>query len=554
MLSTKPHPFLLLLPTLFLTSTFFSLSNGASLFDHDHLQLPNVHAQGVKNEEHMVLQRMERLVLEGENESINNSTLILAAEKTHRRDPLNNYNYYTGGWDYRSLHYWASVAFSAAPLFITAVLWFLLLGLSLCCACLCCCCCRRRKTYSYSQLAYALSLIFLIVSTIAVIIGCFVLYINQDKFSNSVAYVLEFILKKGISIFESFMSIVSAFASAAKVSVNQIPLPPDLQNHINSVEQMIQSTANVPQLQSVANAKNIQRVLIPASLALNIVAAVMLILALLGFLFSVLGVQCCVYVLVILGWILVTMAFILCGIFLIFHNAVADTCVAMDDWLQNPTANSPLSLQFLPCMDKKTAQETLTTSKETSSYLINTINKYITDVANKQVPSHGGPLYHNQSGPLVPLLCNPFNPDLTERKCAPTEANFSNVDQEWTKHTCEVSAAGICITAGRLTPNTYAQMAASANVSYTLYSSGQFLVELLDCSFVLKAFNEISENYCPGLRRYSFRTYVGLVTIAASVMCSLIFWICYAREREHRKCTKKYKARQEFNPFAGCRA
>ncbi|XP_050231284.1 uncharacterized protein LOC126680246 [Mercurialis annua] len=552
MLFIKSHSLLLHTPIIILiillSSTLIPLSNGDSMFHDQLLPIQNkLHPQGI--------QRMERSVIEENNVTVkNSSTLILAAEKTHRRDPFNNYSYYTGGWDYRSLHYWASVTFSAAPLFITAVVWFVVLGVSLCCACLCCCCCRSKKSVGYSQLAYALSLFFLILSTAAVIIGCIVLYINQDKFSKSVAYVLEFILKKGISIFESFMSIVTAFGSAAKVSVNQVPLPPDLQNHINSVNQMIQSTANVPQLQSIANAKTIQRVLVPASLALNIVAAIMLILALFGLLCAICGFQCCIYVLAVLGWILVTMAFILCGIFLIFHNAVADTCVAMDDWLQNPTADSPLSLQFLPCMDKKTAEETLATTKETSSYMINSINTYISEVANKDLLSATGPLNHKLSGPLVPLLCNPFNSDLTDRKCVPAEVNFTDADQEWKKNTCEVSGVGICITPGRLTPATYAQMTASANVSYTLYSSGKFLVELLDCSFVLNTFKEISDTYCPSLRRYSFWTYVGLVIIAASVMCSLIFWLCYGRERQHRKTTNKYKAREDFNPFAGIRA
>ncbi|XP_058004424.1 uncharacterized protein LOC110666004 isoform X2 [Hevea brasiliensis] len=431
---------------------------------------------------------------------------------------------------------------------------FSLLGclfLCLACLCCCCCCCRKRKSYGYSPIAYALSLIFLTLSTTAVTAGCIVLHINQENFSNSISHMLEFILQKALSIFENFMNIMKALASVSKVSVDHLPLPPDLKNEIDVVDEMINATANVPQLQSVANAKNIQQVLNPARLALNIVAAVMLFLAFLGFLFSFLGIQCCIYVLVILGWILVTLAFILCGIFLIFHNVVADTCVAVDDWLQNPTANASLSLQFLPCMDNKTAQETLKATKETSSYLINVVNKYIIEVANRDLPPTAGVLYLNQKGPPVPLLCNPFNSDLTERDCTHAEVNFSNVAQEWRKYECEVSAEGICNTTGRLTPTAYDQMTASVNVSYSLYSSGQFLVELGDCSFVLKTFSAISENYCPGLRRYSYRTYVGLVMVAASVMCSSILWMVYARKRRHRKYTKKIIARNDQNHFAG---
>lgn len=35
----------------------------------------------------------------------NRPVMILAANKTHRRDPTNNFNYYTGGWDITNSHY-----------------------------------------------------------------------------------------------------------------------------------------------------------------------------------------------------------------------------------------------------------------------------------------------------------------------------------------------------------------------------------------------------------------------------------------------------------------
>lgn len=108
---------------------------------------------------------------------------------------------------------------------------------------------------------------------------------------------------------------------------------------------------------------------------------------------------------------------------------MADTCVAVDDWLQNPSANAPLSLQFLPCMDNETAQATLKATKQTSFYVINVVNKFIIEASNRDVPPDAGILYVNQSGPPVPLLCNPYYPDLTERDCSHAEVNFGNVAQ-----------------------------------------------------------------------------------------------------------------------------
>ncbi|GMP94454.1 hypothetical protein CsSME_00043912 [Camellia sinensis var. sinensis] len=50
----------------------------------------------------------KRFLAEGPNgEGPLNSSLILAAKRTHRRDPLNGFKKYSGGWNIREPHYWA---------------------------------------------------------------------------------------------------------------------------------------------------------------------------------------------------------------------------------------------------------------------------------------------------------------------------------------------------------------------------------------------------------------------------------------------------------------
>lgn len=121
------------------------------------------------------------------------SSFILAQERTHRKDPLDNYNYYSGGWNISDKHYWVvsfihiiayefciilfinnllskflqSVGFTAIPFFLIGIIWFVAFGLVLLLIC-CRFCCPRRTKYSYSRTAYALSLIFLVLFTIAV--------------------------------------------------------------------------------------------------------------------------------------------------------------------------------------------------------------------------------------------------------------------------------------------------------------------------------------------------------------------------------------------------
>ncbi|KDO52337.1 hypothetical protein CISIN_1g0419332mg, partial [Citrus sinensis] len=187
-----------------------------------------------------------------------------------------------------------------------------------------------------------------------------------------------------------------------------------------------------------------------------------------------------------------------------------------------------------------TAQETLSQSKDVTSKLVGVVNFFISNVANKNIPpTVGPPNYYNQSGPLVPILCNPFNSDRTDRNCPDGEVNFSNAAQEWGKYICEVSENGVCTTVGRLTPAFYDQMVAIVNVSYALYRHVPPLVEVADCTFVRVTFGGITEHYCPDLRLYSKWIVIGLVIVSAAVMLSLIFifWVFYARKRRHETDT-----------------
>lgn len=103
----------------------------------------------------------------------------------------------------------------------------------------------------------------------------------------------------------------------------------------------------------------------------------------------------------------------------------ADTCVSMDQWLRHPMAHTALD-EILPCVDNATAQETLFQSKDVTYQLVGMVNMFI-NIANSNTSV--GPFYYNQSGPSVPVLCNPFHPDKTDRKCLSSELELSNATQ-----------------------------------------------------------------------------------------------------------------------------
>lgn len=245
----------------------------------------------------------------------------------------------------------------------------------------------------------------------------------------------------------------------------------------------------------------------------------------------------------------------------------------MNHWVQNPTAHTALD-DILPCVDSATAQDTLLRSKEITLQYVDLINSVITNVSNINFSPNFPSMYFNQSGPLVPILCNPFYHDFTDRPCSPGEVNLNNATQvifwahfnsiefepcsylqwkrcltllahllqAWQSYVCQVSSTGICITTGRLTPTIYDQMNAAVNLCNGLENYGPFLIDLEDCTFVRETFSEIYRNHCPKLQRYSRWIYVGLVMVSTAVMLSIIFWVIYGRERRHRLYTKQLQA------------
>ncbi|KAI8544244.1 hypothetical protein RHMOL_Rhmol08G0281100 [Rhododendron molle] len=514
----KPLP-CLLLPIIFIlfSSTLHSTSHGAPSADL-HSQTNHIPGAVDESENGLVGWGVRRSVLE-------NSPL--AAQRTTRKDPLNNFKYYTGGWNISNKHYFASVGFTGITFFLIAAIWFV--GFGLCLLLLCCCfCCCHREPYGYSRAAYALSLILLLLFTVAAVIGCIVLYTGQGQFHTTTSDTLDYVVSQANTTVANLENVSDYLAAAKSIGIDQVSLPAGIQNNIDNVDNKISSAATTLQSETKKNKKDIEDVLDTVILALIIIAAVMLLLALLGFLFSILGLQFLVYVLVIIGWILIAGTFILAGVFLVVHNMVGDTCVAMDQWVRNPTAHTALD-DILPCVDNATAQATLSQSQEVTYQLVVIVNGVIANVSNVNLPPSAPqpPYFHQYFTRIV-------DHSISSKLVGDSQSRFSFLLQVWQNYVCQVSKNNTCTTVGRLTPAMYSQMINAANVSYGLYQYGPFLVGLLDCSFVRETFTGITKEHCPDLKRYSMWVYIGLAMVSAAVMLSLIFWSITSHDQRER--------------------
>ncbi|GJM90411.1 hypothetical protein PR202_ga06688 [Eleusine coracana subsp. coracana] len=449
-----------------------------------------------------------------------NSSFILAAAQTHRKDPLRGLSYYTGGWNISDEHYWAvsfpdldftisldrvlSVGFTAAPVFAAAAVWFVVFGIALFLAGSCFCCCCTGRATSYSRACLAVSLVLLLAATAAAAVGCAVLYDGQGRFHGSTAATVDYVARQSGDTVGNLRSFTGFLETAKAVGVGPVTLPDDVKGRIDEVVAKVSAASDELAKRTSSNAAKIRTGLETVRKVLIVVAAALLILAFLGLVLSLCGLEWMIYVLVFIGWILVAGTFVLCGTFLLLHNVVGDTCVAMGEWVQHPQAHTALD-DILPCVDTAAATEALDRSKEVNYQLVALLNTALANVSNADnVP----PLYYNQSGPPVPLLCNPYTPDLRDRRCAPGEVTADAAQQAWQRYVCQAkvdaaTGAEVCATAGRVTPSMYAQLAGAANVSYGLSHYGPALVDLADCTFVRETFRSIGADHCPGLRRHS---------------------------------------------------
>lgn len=439
---------------------------------------------------------------------------------------LNKFRLYRGGWDITNKHYWASVGFTGAAGFILAFVWLVSFGLAL----LAYHCCKWGigMKDKISRRMQRIGLMFLLVFTCAAATGCILLSVGQDKFHDEVLNTLGFVVNQSDFTVQILRNVTGFLTFAKTVNVAGVYLPSDVQNEVDKLNIDLTSAAETLTEKTNENSVKVRRVIYDVWCALIAVAVLMLLLAILGFALSIRGHRNAIYIFVASGWILVAITFILCGVFLILNNVVADTCTAMDEWANYPQAETALS-DILPCVDEQTTNVTLYQSRHVIHQLVNVINTAIISIANSNTAAWDKTsFYYNQSGPLIPSLCSPYDSQLHDRPCAPHEVSFDNASMVWQNYTCVVSDSDFCISIGRITPDLYSQLVMAVNVSYGLDHYTPLLLSLRGCDFVRETFTSITTHYCPFLKRDLRLVSAGLGLISAGVMLCLILWIFYA--------------------------
>ncbi|KAM0055800.1 putative transmembrane protein [Helianthus debilis subsp. tardiflorus] len=466
--------------------------------------------------------------------------LVLAGSRTKRPDILNHFKLYRGGWDITNKHYWASVGFTGAVEFILAILWFVCFGLAM----IIHHCCRWRIDIKdkESRGSQRICLILLIVFTCASVIGCILLSVGQDEFHGEAVKTLNYVVNQSDYTVQTLANVTAYLSLAKTVNVAQVFLPSDVKDDIDRLTVELNNAADTLRQKTQQNSRKIRTVFDTVRLSMIAVAVVMLLDSFLGLFLSILGHKNTIYIFITSGWLLVVVTFILCGVFVIINHAIADTCMAMGQWVDNQQAETALS-NILPCVDEVTTNATLYKSKLVVNDIANIINGFIGSFANSNAPPSGNSNYYNQSGPLMPYVCYPYDSQLHELECPSQLVSMANASMVWQNYTCSISESGFCTTTGRLTPDMYRQLVGAANISYGLQHYTPPLLSLQDCNFVRQTFRIIISDHCPPLEDHLRLVNAGLALVSVGVMLSLALWIIYANRPQGGQVFDKFSSK-----------
>ncbi|KAL8142032.1 hypothetical protein V2J09_015064 [Rumex salicifolius] len=402
--------------------------------------------------------------------------LVLAENRTRRLDILNDLKKYNGGWNITNQHYWASVGFTGAPGFFLAVLWFILFGVTLV---IYHCCGWKINKQKGSDGSQKICLTLLIVFTFASVVGCIILSVGQDRFHSEVMQTLNYVVNQSDYTVQTLKNVTEYLSLAKGINLSQFNLPSDIEADIDQMSVELNSTAQALTQKTNENSVKIKRV------------------------FSAV--------------------------------AIGDTCTAMQEWAENPQAETALS-DILPCVDEKTTNRTLLESKKVVAGVVNIVNQFIYTYADTNRPH----------GPLMPPLCYPFDDHMEDRQCSQQEVSMLNASLVWQRYVC-VAENDMCVSMGRLTPAMYEELVTAVNVSYAIKHYTPPMLSLQNCNFVRDVFVKLSSGYCPGLEHNLGVVNAGLGMISVGIMLCLVIWILCADRPQREEVSVSHDSKHNVD-------
>jgi hypothetical protein len=172
-----------------------------------------------------------------------------------------------------------SVSFTGVSGFLLAALWFIFSGMAAVGRCYFGSRMAKRKV----SRADIVQPVLLVVFALTLIAGCIVLLYGQSKFHEEATRTVDFVVNQSDFTIQSLRNVTEYLSFAQTITVAALYLPSDIQGQIDNLKGDLNKAADTISQKTAENYKRIRKVLHIMSVVLICIAALLPVLAFLGY-------------------------------------------------------------------------------------------------------------------------------------------------------------------------------------------------------------------------------------------------------------------------------
>ncbi|BBN13421.1 hypothetical protein MPTK1_6g03310 [Marchantia polymorpha subsp. ruderalis] len=442
-----------------------------------------------------------------------------------RKDPLDNFHVYDGGFNVTDKHYWSSVAYTgiwgyvlACICLVTAIIYCFLY----CCGC-------ADQSYEDSVSGYKGvqrngPLISICIFSCIAIIAAGVIYWGNAKLGQQLRATAGTLLTATDGIQSEINNALSMVQVASMFPISQQ----------GSSQQFLQACVNLGntfnnlQKKVKKNKDRVYRIFDNVKVALTVVSAVLAVFVVLGLAGTIGSWR---YLLIItfgLMMILLFASWIMAGVSFALTNVANDACQIMNEYDENPQ-NSSIS-KYLPCLSNSDADKALAGAKEAIKSLVTQANVAI-DWVNREESRLSSK--RSQAAEFVlPRVCDPYGPppSYNDSLCLSGETSFGDFEKVYGPFRCENDNLTHCFEQDTPIPNfAYEEADMAMNASNIVYRMLPTIFRIITCNFVKVTFEDILFHNCRPLRRSLTTLWGGFIVASLAMMPLQICWAVLTR-------------------------
>lgn len=248
-----------------------------------------------------------------------------------------------------------------------------------------------------------------------------------------------------------------------------------------------------------------------------------------GLLSALLGWSTIFFLIILIGWLIAVLTWILFGVFYAANSVTSDTCQAFAEYLEAP-ANTTLA-ELLPCVDEATSARASNVVKQ--------------GVKNIVVRANGNLNGLRQAGAGVqpsvslPALCDPIGPApnlVYPTSCPSGTVTLAGLPEVLAPYVCNVEpVTTTCLSQRRfVTPSDDAAIRDFSAAGRSLEIIIPTITALTNCSVVYNTFDTIVTQQCPPTIESIRNLWIPLLLLSVALTLLSFDWI-FANHRNKRE-------------------